>query len=77
MMLEFSTYIRNKASAGFPADLEVRIHVFRGWGVGPRGEMLVTPWLISDQEVDHSIDEMIKGLEAVRAEAKSKLEENR
>lgn len=75
-MLQFSTYIRNQASAGFPAQLEVRVHMFGGWGVGEKGEMLVTPWLNSAAEVDSHIKPLLIALERLIEEAKAKLEEN-
>lgn len=75
-MLEFSTYIENRGSPPH-AQLHVRIHMFGGWGVGPKGEMLITPPLLMDYEVDHHINQIIAGLERVRLEAKAKLEENR
>ena len=75
-MLEFSTFIRNQAPEGFPAQLEVRVHMFGGWGVGEKGEMLVTPWLNSAAEVDCHMDQLISALERLRVEAKAKLEEN-
>ena len=75
-MLEFTTYIQNKAPAECPPQLEVSIHMFGGWGEGPKGEMLVTPGLISAAEVDYHIDQLIKALERVCLEAKAKLEEN-
>ena len=75
-MPEFSTYIRNQAAEGFPAQLEVRLHMFGGCGVGEKDEMLVTPWLNSAAEVDCHIDQLIRALERLRLEAKAKLEEN-
>lgn len=75
-MLEFTTYIRNQAPEGFPAQLEVRVQLFGGHGIGPRGEMLVTPWLAKSIEVDRYVDQMIRDMERLRLEAKAKLEEN-
>ena len=75
-MLEFSTYIQNTSPEGLPAKLAVKIHMFGDWGYGPKGEKLVTPDLISGEEVDHYVNRMIESLKRVRIEAKAKLEEN-
>lgn len=75
-MLEFSTYIQNNAPRDSSAHLELRIHMFGGWGIGPKGEKLITPGMISAEEVDHHINNIIQALECIRLEAKAKLEEN-
>ena len=75
-MLEFTTYVQNKLPEKFSAQLDVRIHMFGDWGVGPKGEKLVTPELRNSSEVDFYIDRIIAALEQVRVEAKAKLEEN-
>ena len=75
-MLEFCTYIKNKAPEGFPSKLGIKIHMFGDWGLGPKGEKLVTPNLIYAVEVDYWINRTIQSLERVRIEAKAKLEKN-
>jgi hypothetical protein len=75
-MLQFCTYTINKAPEGFPPKLEVKIQMFGEWGLGPNGEKLVTPSLISTEEVNYWISGIIKNLESVRLEARAKLEEN-
>ena len=50
--------------------------MFGGWGVGEKGEMLVTPWLNSAAEVDSHIKPLLIALERLIEEAKAKLEEN-
>ena len=75
-MLEFTTYIENKAPEGSLAQLEVRIHMYGGWGEGLQGEMLITPGLICATEVDYYVDRLIEALQRVRIEAKAKLGEN-
>ncbi len=76
-MIEFCTNERNISPPSCDAVLEVRIELIGGMGMSVDGKRLfATPFMISEQEVDTHINQIIAGLERVRAEAKARLSEN-
>ena len=76
-MFEFCTHERNIAPPGADAQLEVQIQLLGGHGESLSGRIFATPFMISDEEVDYQIDQIIEGLNRVRDEAKARLSENK